>query len=127
MNTYRFGFEEWYDVEHVYRTGQIDYIGAYVSPVEINGNPPDGKLWMDKMNCEAYDSNDFVCTAWQPKIVPYFSYDQGYPRFGRLEEGIRAGVIDVTKDEEAKFLSIELKNAVTLMAGAAIATVVTLF
>ena len=64
MQTYRISYEDWYDIESVYRTGQIDYIGAYTGLVEINGNPPNGKLWMDKMNCEAFDSNDFICTAW---------------------------------------------------------------
>ena len=53
MDTYRIGYQDWYDIENTYRTGQIDYIGAYTGKVEINGNPPNGKLWMDKMNCEA--------------------------------------------------------------------------
>ena len=64
MDTYRFEYEEWYNVEQIYRTGQLDYIGAYTGKVEINGNPPNAKLWMDKMNCEAQDPNDFICTAW---------------------------------------------------------------
>ena len=53
MDTYRLDYEEWYNVEQIYRTGQLDYIGAYTGKVEINGNPPNAKLWMDKMNCEA--------------------------------------------------------------------------
>ena len=64
MDTYRFEYEEWYNVEQIYRTGQLDYIGAYTGKVEINGNPPNALLWMDKMNCEAQDANDFLCTAW---------------------------------------------------------------
>ena len=53
MDTYRFEYEEWYNVEQIYRTGQLDYIGAYTGKVEINGNPPNALMWMDKMNCEA--------------------------------------------------------------------------
>ena len=75
MDTYRFEYEEWYNVEQIYRTGQLDYIGAYTGKVEINGNPPNALLWMDKMNCEAQDSNDFLCTAWQPAWRTTFDYD----------------------------------------------------
>ena len=64
MDTYRFGYEQWYDVEHIYFKGQIDYIGAYTGKVEINGNPPDGKIYMDKMECVADEPNEFVCTGW---------------------------------------------------------------
>ena len=127
MDTYRFEYEEWYNVEQIYRTGQLDYIGAYTGKVEINGNPPNALLWMDKMNCEAQDPNDFICTAWQPAWRTTFAYDQGYPRFGRWEEGIKAGVIDVSKDTEAQFLSIELMNAVSLAVGVAATTLITLF
>ena len=86
-------------MEHIYYKGQIDYIGAYTGKVEINGNPPNGKLWMDKMDCKADEPNEFTCTGWQPsEIRTEFGYVQGYPRFGTLETGIRAGVIDVTRD-----------------------------
>merc|ERR1712007_203437 len=68
MDTYRMGYQDFYNIENIYRTGQIDYIGAYTGKVEINGNPPNAMLWMDKMNCEAQDPNDFICTAWQPSI-----------------------------------------------------------
>ena len=108
MDTYRMGYQDFYNIENIYRSGQIDYIGAYSGKIEINGNPPNGKMWMDKMDCVADDANDFTCTGWQPDQTSEFGYDQGYPRFGTLETGIRAGVIDVTKDEPAQFLSIEL-------------------
>ena len=40
---------------------------------------------------------------------------------------MKAGVIDVTKSSEARFLSIELMNAVSLAVGAATVTLMTLF
>ena len=68
-----------------------------------------------------------MCTGWQPAWRTDFAYDQGYARFGHDEEGIKAGVIDVTKSSEAQFLAIELMNAVTLAVGAATVTMTTLF
>jgi len=80
------------------------------------------------MNCEAHEANEFICTGWQPRYSPdYGYYEPGYPRFGEDEKGIRAGVIDVSKSEEAVFLSIELNSAVSLLAGAAALTLSTLF
>ena len=121
------GYEDWFNVEHIYRDGQIDYIGAYTGKVEINGNPPNAKLWMDKMNCEAQDPNDFICTGWQPAHRTAFGYDPGYPRFGTLEEGIKAGAINVKRDTQARFLSIELTGAVALAVGAQAVLFATLF
>ena len=76
MHTYRMGYNDFYNIENIYRTGQIDYIGAYTGKVEINGNPPNGKDWMQKMHCEAQEENDFICTAWQPADQPReYGYD----------------------------------------------------
>ena len=64
MNTYRISYEDWYNIESLYRDGQMDYTMGYTGLIEINGNPPNAMLWMDKMNCIADDPNEFTCTAW---------------------------------------------------------------